>query len=359
MPTAWEATKNGNLVIGLLVLGVLPFILGAPMSLSEKSLIRQIRQLSGSDRTARIPLAIGDDTAILRFPAGHEVLVTTDFSLEGVHFRRDWHPPGSVGHRCLARGLSDIAAMGGQPVAAFLSLALPSELPQRWADGFIKGLLTLANQSKVALAGGDTAQSPGKGSSAKILADIVVVGSAPRGKAIRRSGAKAGDLIYVTGKLGASVLALAAIRAQPKKKLHPGKFPAHFYPQPRVAVGLYLRKLVLATAMLDLSDGLSTDLDHLCQESNTGALVSADLLPRAKGATLEQVLHGGEDYELLFTASAGRRVPRVIAGVPVTRIGQIQQRRRGATNVWLLDDAQGAVELAPRGWEHFVNSDKS
>ncbi len=330
------------------------------MPLSEKSLIRRIRQLASSRPSAAITLGIGDDAGILRFPFGHEVLVTTDFSLEGVHFHRDWHPPESVGYRCLARGLSDIAAMGGQPVAAFLSLALPVDLPQKWVDGFLRGLFALAGEYGVTLAGGDTAQSPGPGSSAKILADIVVAGSAPRGKAVRRSGAKLGDSIYVTGELGASALALETLYTQPKKKLSPRKFTAHFsarhfYPQPRLAVGRYLREHGIASAMIDLSDGLSTDLHHLCEESGIAAEVVAELIPRAAGATLEQMLHGGEDYELLFTAPANRKVGRSIAGIAVTRIGEI---RRGRARVFLLGDLSGddrrSRELHPRGWEHFT-----
>ena len=154
-------------------------------------------------RERRAGHGIGDDCAVLPLPRGHEALVTTDFSLEGVHFRREWHPPDSVGHRCLARGLSDIAAMGGIPRAAFLSLALPPELPQSWVDRFIAGLLKLAAQFSVPLAGGDTAQSPDG-----ILADIVVLGSVPAGKAILRSGARPGDFLYVTGTLGSAVAAL-------------------------------------------------------------------------------------------------------------------------------------------------------
>jgi len=175
------------------------------------------------------------------FPPGHEVLVTTDLSLENVHFRRDWHPRNRSDIVCLARGLSDIAAMGGQPIGAFLSLALPAKLPPTWVDGFLRGLLALASQHGVTLAGGDTAQSPGLGSSANILADIVVVGSTPRGKALRRSGATSGDSIYVTGKLGASALALEALFSKPKTRLDPKKYPGHFYPQPRLAIGRYLR----------------------------------------------------------------------------------------------------------------------
>ena len=136
------------------------------MPVSEKLMIQRIRRAAGRG----VRGGIGDDCAVLPIPRGHEALITTDFSLEGVHFRRDWHPPDSVGHRCLARGLSDIAAMGGTARAAFLSLALPAELPQQWVDRFITGLLKLAARFSVQLAGGDTAQSPDG-----VLADITVL----------------------------------------------------------------------------------------------------------------------------------------------------------------------------------------
>src|SRR6266851_776131 len=171
------------------------------LPLPERGLIARIRRRARP--SPAVIAGIGDDCAILRIPETHEILLTTDFSLEGVHFRREWHPPESVGHRCLARGLSDIAAMGGDPVAAFLSLALPAKLPQRWVDRFFDGLLKLAAEFKVPLAGGDTSQSP-----TGILADIVVLGSVPKGKAILRSGARAGDRIYVTGELGGSAAEL-------------------------------------------------------------------------------------------------------------------------------------------------------
>jgi thiamine-monophosphate kinase len=329
------------------------------LPLAEKSLIARIRRmpgagLSGAATSGLIRLGIGDDTAILRFPAGQEVLVTTDFSLEGVHFRRDWHSPESVGHRCLARGLSDIAAMGGEPEAAFLSLALPARLPQAWVDGFLRGLLALASQYGVTLAGGDTAQSPKE----RILADIVVLGSVLQGKAVRRSGAKPGDAIYVTGELGASALALKklSLSLHSGKKLNPKKYPRHFFPEPRIAVGRYLLAHAMASAMIDLSDGLSTDLHHICEESRVGAHISAELIPRAEGATLQQALHGGEDYELLFTAPAKRKIPRSIAGVPVRRIGTVVQQKRGSRtshHVMILDHGK-AAELLPRGWEHFA-----
>src|SRR5258708_17854359 len=137
--------------------------------LAERKLVARIRALSGSRGSRSVVKGIGDDCAILALPPDSQLLVTTDLCIENVHFRRAWHPAQSVGHRCLARGLSDIAAMGGEPLAAFLSLALPGGLPQRWVDGFIRGLLKLADAFKIGLAGGDTAQSPGR-----VLADIVV-----------------------------------------------------------------------------------------------------------------------------------------------------------------------------------------
>src|ERR1017187_289003 len=185
--------------------------------LKEKSLVERIRR-AATARGLRASQGIGDDCAVLPLPRGHEALVTTDFSLEDVHFRRQWHPPDSVGHRCMARGLSDIAAMGGIPRAAFLSLALPPGLPQNWVDKFIAGLLKLAAQFSVLLAGGDTAQSP-----SGILADIVVLGSVPAGQAILRSGAQPGDFLYVTGTLGSAVAVLDQLRDG--KKLRPRSHP--------------------------------------------------------------------------------------------------------------------------------------
>src|SRR5580765_4936096 len=173
-------------------------------------------------------IGIGDDCAVLRVPSRNESLVTTDFSLEGIHFRREWHPPESVGHRCLARGLSDIAAMGGEPVAAFLSLALPRDLPQAWVGRFIRGLAVLAKKFGVTLAGGDSAQSPDG-----ILADIIVVGTVPKGKAVLRSGAGAGDRIFVSGELGGSAAAVLQM-TKSNKRASVGDYPRHFYPEPRI-----------------------------------------------------------------------------------------------------------------------------
>jgi thiamine-monophosphate kinase len=291
---------------------------------------------------------IGDDCAILRIPVGHEALVTSDFSLEGIHFRREWHAPEVVGHRCLARGLSDIAAMGGEPIAAFLSLALPRNLPQRWVERFLKGLRKLAHAFKVSLAGGDTAESAGG-----VLADIIVVGSAPKGTAIRRSGARPGDRIYVTGELGGSAATLDLLSSN--RKIRPGDFPHHFHPTPRIEVGQFLRQKKLASAMIDISDGLSTDLSHICEESGVGAEILANAIPRsaigkpAHEVDLNFALHGGDDYELLFTAPRGKQVPASIAGTPITQIGHITRGKR----VVLMSDQGVGFELRPQGWQHF------
>lgn len=316
------------------------------MPIAEKQLISRIR--GRAVRRRGVVSGIVDDCAILQIPAGNQTLVTTDFSLEGVHFRREWHPAESVGHRCLTRGLSDIAAMGGTPVAAFLSLALPQNLRQPWVDQFMKGLLKLADRFNVSLAGGDTAQSP-----SGVLADIVVVGSVPKGKAIRRSGARSGDRIYVTGALGGAAAALKMLFSG--RKLRPADFPSHFHPIPRIEIGRFLLENGLASAMIDLSDGLSTDLAHICEESRVGAEIHAPAIPcasigkPAREVDLQFALDGGDDYELLFTVRPGKRIPARIAGVPITQIGHITRDRR----VLLMNQAGEASELRPLGWEHF------
>jgi thiamine-monophosphate kinase len=313
------------------------------LPLKEGLLIQRIRR-AAARRTERPERGIGDDCAVLRIPRDHEALITTDFSLEDIHFRREWHPPESVGHRCLARGLSDIAAMGGVPHAAFLSLALPSDLSQKWVDRFVTGLLKLAARYGIQLAGGDTAQSPDG-----ILADIVVLGSVPEGKAILRSGARPGDLLYVTGKLGSSAAALNDLRDG--KKPRPRSHPRHFFPEPRISVGQFLREKKLASAMIDLSDGLSTDLGHICEESKTGAVVNAKALPAVHSKDgLALALHGGEEYELLFAARPEHRIPKQIAGVPVTKIGEIV----GGRQMKLITPDGKTQLLKPAGWEHFA-----
>ena len=261
--------------------------------LGELRLIERIRAATDS-RNGAVRLGIGDDCAVLRLPAGHEMVVTTDLCMEGRHFRRDWHTAESAGHRCLARGLSDVAAMGGRPLAAFLSLALPRGYELAWVDGFLAGFGALAQRFGVELAGGDLGEAPG----AEIVADGMVVGSVAEGKALLRSGARVGDRIYVTGTLGGSAVELEGMRSGVRGSRGPQSFP-----EPKVAVGLQL--VGLASACMDLSDGLSLDLRRLCEASGVGASIGRGLLPVAGGATLEQALDGGEDYELLFTAGGG------------------------------------------------------
>jgi thiamine-monophosphate kinase len=313
--------------------------------MKERQLIEKIRRLAAASQNRAVLRGIGDDCAILRPRAGHDLLVTTDFSIEDVHFRRKWHPAESVGHRCLARGLSDIAAMGGTPLACFLSLGLPDNLPRNWTENFFRGFQALARRFRVQLAGGDLSSAPA------IVADIIVLGQVPSGRALLRSGARVGDRIYVTGALGHSAAVLKQLRNAKKIRAIPSN--AHFFPQPRVDAGLWLQQRGLATAMIDLSDGLSVDLAHICQESGVSARIAAANLPVTKGADLLLALHGGEDYELLFTAPARSRLPRRIAGVPVTEIGVIQKRTNYSPAIEILGENGRVTALAQRGWEHF------
>ena len=328
----------------------------------ELALIRRIRNRALNRSRGGITLGIGDDCALLKLRPGEEAAVTTDLSIAGRHFLLELHPPEVVGYRTLARGLSDLAAMGARPVAAFVSLGLPQELTvQRgrksaWVERFYDGLLALADGCKTPLAGGDLAQSP------VALADIVLVGAVPNGKALLRSGARIGHVIYVTGSLGGAAAGLERLRGMRGLRMADG-FPeiskkmsdlasAHLHPQPRIAQGLWLQRKAMARAAIDMSDGLSTDLNHLCQESDVAAEVDATRLPIHADATLEQALHGGEDYELLFTAAPTAKMPRHIGGVPVTRIGRIVPQRKGAALVTLRRD-EGNAPLLPEGWQHF------
>ena len=336
----------------------------------ELAILGEIRRraASAASRSQRggLRLSIGDDCALLAPRRGEELAVTTDLSIAGQHFRLNWHQPEAVGHRVLARGLSDLAAMGARPVAAFLSLGLPRELIEpssrratshSWVQRFLDGLLALAEAHSTPLAGGDLAES------SVAVADIVLVGTVPRGRALLRSGAKPGDLLYVTGALGGAAAGLACLenlaKAQPGRANPPripkklaAKLAPHLYPQPRIAQGLRLQRRGLASAALDVSDGLSTDLAHLCAESGVAAEVDASALPIHPGATLAQALHGGEDYELLFTAPASARVPRSITGVKITKIGRTIKARAGRPTLTLISP-QGSKPLDPRGWEHF------
>jgi thiamine-monophosphate kinase len=263
--------------------------------------------------------------------------------------------------------------MGAKPLAAFLSLALPKDIARdpRWLNGFLDGLLALAAIHHVPLAGGDTSESPNipTGQPGHILADITLLGAAPRHRALRRSTARPGDLLYVTGALGGASIELAALssakKSEPQKNsLLPTPYSLvpvspHLFPTPRIAVGRALLRRRLATACIDLSDGLSTDLTHLCAASHVAAEVDAAAIPLhplistlTPEAALHAALHGGEDYELLFTAAPSIKIPHSIAGIRVSRIGRIVSPRKSRPTITLIDSKRHRTPLEPGGWEH-------
>ena len=280
-------------------------------SVTEAGILDRLKRRILLPRHSRVVMGIGDDCAIYRGRgASEDLLLTTDLLIEGVHFLRSTHRAADIGHKALARGMSDVAAMGGEPSFCLLSLALPTAISAKWIDSFYSGLLELAEAHGVVLAGGDLARAT------QITCDIVCVGTVPRGQALLRRGAHPRDLIYVSGALGGSALGLATNRGAARQR--------HLRPEPRVALGRYLRKVLHATAAMDLSDGLSIDLARMCQASGTSALLDhVRLFPGAvfPGATMEQALHGGEDYELLFAVRPEARVPSAFHGIPLTRIG--------------------------------------
>jgi len=270
-----------------------------------------VTELSLVDWIRRQGAGIGDDCAIL--PDGRQdLLVTTDLFLEGIHFLPT-EDAAVLGHRCLARGLSDIAAMGGTPRWFFVSLALAAWAGEAWVKRFYGGMNKLAVRAGATLSGGDL------GHAEKVVADMVVIGSVPKGQALRRSGAKAGDAIWVSGVLG----------GQPAK------------PEPRLELGRRLRKR--ATACMDISDGLSMDLYRLCKESGLAAVVDRPL-PVAPQATLDDAVHRGEDYELLFTTRPDVRLSG--RAVPLTRIGTMNPGRPGDVSLF-------GTPLKPQGYDHF------
>ncbi len=299
--------------------------------MNELELVRRIARRAPR-RGGGIVLGIGDDCAVFRSPGSKEdLLFTTDMLIENVHFRRETHTPEAVGWKALARGLSDIAAMGGTPRFCLLSLALAPWADPRWVDRFYAGLLMLARREGVVLAGGDLAHAR------EVACDIVVCGAAPKGTALRRDGAKPGDRIYVSGRLGGSALGLATMRGAAWRR--------HLKPEPRLALGRFLREELRATACMDLSDGLSIDLHRLALASGVAAELTGTL-PVDCGATLEQALHGGEDYELLFTVRPGTKVPPAFGRLPLTGIGAIRAGRSGRVEL-------AGRPLAAGGYDHF------
>jgi thiamine-monophosphate kinase len=295
--------------------------------MNELALVRLIRKLTPADAPGVIA-GIGDDCAILRPRSNEDLLITTDLLIEDVHFRRETHSGADCGWKALARGLSDIAAMGGTPRACLVSLALAAWTNAEWVRSFYRGLNQLAARHNVAVIGGDTTRTE------KLTCDIVVIGAVPRGRALRRDGAKPGDIICVTGALGGSALGLETRKGPALRR--------HLRPKPRLEAGRLIRARLRASACLDLSDGLALDLHRLCLESK----VAADLwgpLPSFPGASIEQALAGGEDYELLFTIPPARKLPDFIANLPLAAIGTIKAGKPGALTF-------AGLPLKPAGW---------
>lgn len=275
--------------------------------MSELELIERLKLRFGV-RSRGVVLGIGDDCAVFR-PAGssEDLVFTTDQTIEGVHFRPGV-PARRVGQKALARALSDIAAMGAEPRFCLVSLAFPRSFD---ADSFFDGMARVARRFRLTVAGGDMARAR------NVSCDVVVCGSVPRGGALRRDGARPGDSLYVSGLLGRA----AARRYRD-------------VPEPRIALGKKLRGR--ATACMDVSDGLSIDLYRMCMASGVGAFLQS--VPAAVGATEEQALQGGEDYELLFTGPAG---------LPGVRIGVVNDGPAGLVTLH-------GFPLAPEGWDHFA-----
>jgi thiamine-monophosphate kinase len=299
-------------------------------SLTENDVLSRLAKRIRLPAGSMVRTGVGDDCAVVRPRGSSEDLVfTTDLFVENVHFRRETFRPEDAGYRVLARGLSDIAAMGADPRFCLLSIAVAPWVSPRWLDRFYDGLLELSSQSGALLAGGDL------GHASELACDIVVCGSTPRGKALMRSGARAGHAIYVSGALGGPAAGLRLGRGAAWKR--------HVRPQPRLALGRFLRGK--ASACMDLSDGLSLDLHRLCLASGLAAEIGKP--PVDRSATLDEALHGGEDYELLFTVRTGVRIPAEFEGLRLTRIGETRLGKPGEVS---LD----GVPLERRGYDHLA-----
>jgi thiamine-monophosphate kinase len=294
---------------------------------------------------------IGDDCAVLREPDGSALVVTCDALVEGVHFRRDWSPARSIGHKALAVNLSDVAAMGATPVAAFLTFSAPADLPVAWVDDFLTGLRALAALHRVDLLGGDTTGSPGP-----LALSLTVLGRAPVACVRYRRGARPGDRLVVTGCLGDAGAALGALLAG--RACAPELRRALEWPTPRVAAGQAFGRMSGCTALMDLSDGLGTDLPRLLKASGVGARLDVERLPVSpallaecqgdRRAAARIALRGGDDYELL--AAVARDVPLPdLEGLALTVVGEVV----GVRGVTWCDASGRALDPPLAGYDHF------
>ena len=325
--------------------------------LGEFKLIDRIRQQVANG--AGVHRGIGDDAAVLSVPDGHHLLTSTDLLIEDVHFRHDWTDCEALGHKAVAVNLSDIAAMGGTPRYLYLGLACPGETDLNDINAFLKGALAEAEQHQVTLVGGDTCRSPGPW-----MISVTIEGSAPAHQAVGRDGAQPGDLMMVSGTLGDSALALHLLNngEEPEKAL----LARHHQPGAQVKLGRLLGEQRLAKAMIDISDGLAGDLEHILQASQVNGFIEEDKLPLSalfqhyadKTPALRKLaLHGGEDYELLFTVAPENAADVAALAVElnllITPIGVIQEGP-GALS---LQDRTGIVHpILVRGYDHFCRS---
>ena len=315
------------------------------MRASEEEIVSEILRQASRAPQPGVSVGIGDDAAVVTPPPrGERLLLSTDQVIEGTHFIPDLHPPRALGHKCLARGLSDIAAMGGAPCYVLLSLCLPAWVDPAWLRAYLAGLLRLSRRFRAPLVGGDVAGGGQFG------ADVTVVGAVGGHRLLRRSGAKPGHGIFVSGRLGGSALGLERLST----RAFPVSDPAirrHLYPQPRLELGRFLRNTLGASAAMDLSDGLSTDLERLAKAGGVGAEIEESAVPRFRGAAPDQALHGGEDYELLFTVPTKKVVPPSFRRIRLTQIGRI----RSEPGIVLLSK-DGPRVLQPEGFAHFTKA---
>ncbi len=306
-------------------------------------------------RGSGVCLGIGDDAALFQGRSGFDEILTCDWFVEGTHFLRHLHQADAVGWKCLARAVSDVAAMGGAPRCFLVSLALGASDTGPWLDQFLNGLRRAARRFGCVLAGGDTTQRK------DILINVTVVGEVRAGTAVLRSGARPGDMLFASGRLGEAEMGLRLIRESKRRANSRDRvLRKHLYPEPRLRLGRWLAKKRLASAMMDLSDGLSTDLPRLCAASGVGARLEARKLPLARVPTsrrkheddrLEMALHGGDDYELLFAVPRLKlkQIPRSFDGILITAIGEIKKER----TLLLVNESGREVSLPNRGWDPF------
>lgn len=311
--------------------------------MTEFGFIEQIRTLF-ADIPANGFEGIGDDCAVLPVGGGESLVFTADLLTEGVHFLRAATSARELGRKSLAVNLSDVAAMGARPVATLLSIALPADAADTWAQEFMAGYRELSAEFGVALAGGDTTRSE-----SGITINVTAIGRAPSAHLKRRSDARAGDVIFAAGELGASGAGLRDILAG---RLDTPLAAVHRNPRPQVAEGIWLGARQEVHAMLDLSDGLASDLGHILDRSGVGAEVTVERIPTAPGADTRTAACGGEDYKLLLTASpdAADRLAadfRARFGTPLYSIGRITD---GSGLVWLINE-----KPEPLNWHGFTH----